>query len=76
MVSGKIVRVEKVVISGVDLYIVQLMNTHHELVWSSDALPKSAATDQLLEIGLPAWKIPRKFEEAEAEALSKMVSAA
>jgi NAD-dependent oxidoreductase involved in siderophore biosynthesis len=76
MVSGKIVRVVKRFTAGADRYVVTLTDSQGAVVWSSPELDKDRAIDTLLEIGLPAYKIPGKFEDAESAASAAKASAA
>jgi NAD-dependent oxidoreductase involved in siderophore biosynthesis len=76
MVSGKIVRVVKQLTAGTERYVVTLTDSQGAVVWSSPELGKDQAIDTLLEIGLPAHKVPGKFEEAESVARAAKASAA
>jgi hypothetical protein len=75
MINGKIVHVEKIQIGGEDRYVVKMVNSDGGLVWSSAELTKQEAIHHLLETGLPSWKIPGKFAEAEIAALAKAETA-
>ena len=66
MVSGSLIHVEKVRSVRCDRYVIQLVNDKCTLIWSSSALSKSEASNQLAEYHLTLAEIRRKFQDADA----------
>ncbi len=60
-----ITSVKKTFIDGKETYSVFLANSDGRVVWSASGMSKSETTNQLLEIGIPVYKVPQKFAEAE-----------
>lgn len=62
---SNIASVKKQSTGGKETYSVFLANSDGRVVWSASGMSKSETTDQLLEIGIPVYKVPQKFAEAE-----------
>ena len=61
------ISVKRIRTDGKSAYTMMLANSHGRVVWSASRMTKSEATNQLLEIGLPVYRLRSLLADAEAE---------